>query len=499
MTSSDFYKSPRHLKGFSRDSYSLVQEVHQSLVFMNKIFMALLIAGLMGPLSLAESPSPLDPCLAELNFQSTELHIAPDQAKLFFHDFAEKNNFSVTADGLVASLGIDLHKVPQIVLFSLNGFFGDSMIFHFSIIDYFRKNYPEIPLKVISPSAGILSRPDPLDFTWETFPVRFPQFKKATDRVEQIELMRERLPGFFNANVTPGAFIFMDLTTVDKADGELLKLKPDAPKTVASELKRVTEKNQATSVGLTNLHKNRIMTGIAGIEVWQNGTEKVFREPVPSTVPTIYESWLQNFSALFGSNAYLKWDSRYFVNEAEDRPLVREILSAQGLDPEKKYAFLNLNTFGGDKVRDLIPVYSQILRAMVSETLQTFPDWNLVVTFPEYQFGPEVQAEAIKLAQETKGRLALIPSSERELMPSILAGAEWMISYDSGLVHLGSFLPPEKVLSIGLWSSGAELWRRENQPFFKISNEEPVQTLIDSVSEWIRTVGRHQLEWQNNR
>ena len=424
---------------------------------MIRLFSLLIISGSVGPFGWADSRLH---CEEKLTTHATEMAITPAEAQSLLQNFLKQNGLSLQGDGLVSALGIDLHKVPQIVLFSLNGFFGDSMIFHFSIIDFFRKTFPEVPLKVISPSASVLSRPKTQDFEWDSLPVRFPQFKKHADRVEQIELMRDRLPGFFNSHVQPGAFVFLDLTTVDKADEELLKMKPDAPKTVASEIRRVSEKNGTVTVGLSNLHHNRIMLGVAGVYIWRDQTELQLRKPLPSNVETIYESWLENFALLFGSKAYLRWDNRYFTNEAEDRPLINDILKAQGLAPSKKYAFINLNTFGGDKVRDLIPYYSQLLREMVAATLETSPDLNILVSFPEYQFGPQVQLDAIRLRANYSGRVALLPSSERELVPSLLTGAEWLISYDSGLVHLGSFLPPERVLTIGLTSSGAQLWRR---------------------------------------
>lgn len=463
---------------------------------------------------LAERTRPAIDAICEqlLKEQSSEMTISPVQVAENQHAYLKHFGLDQSqrrGDGLLNWLGVHPEKSPQIVLVSLNNFFGDSMIFHFPIIDYFRKNYPQIPLTVISPNANVLSRPDQQDFKWEVFSVRFPMFRKREDRVEQILLMRQRLPGFLKAHIQPGAFVLYDLTTCDKADQELKRGKPEE-KLVSSEMHRVFREIGATAVGISNLNKERIFNGVTGVEVmlpkeqipddpllapfrakpseWSGGEGFNFRSPISFDAKTIYESWLQNFSLLFGSKAYLRWDHHYFTNSVEDAAVINAFLEENGMDRSKEHVLINLNTFGGDKVRDLIPHYAETLKRIIQHVHDTRPELNILVTFPETQFGPEIQGDILDYAASLKPRVALIPSSYREIMPAFVATSQWLISYDSGLVHLASFLPANRVLSLDLGSGGAEIWRRPEQGYVKVPPGGSPTQLADSAIEWIDSI-----------
>ena len=448
-------------------------------------------------------------CAVLLAPLAQDLHADPGQASQNLIHYLQRfglDGGERESDGLLDWMGIDLEKYPQIVLLSLNNFFGDSMIFHFSIVDYFRKRYPKIPLTIISPNAVILSRPEQLDFSWDVFPVRFPTFRKREDRVDQIILMRQRLPGFLKSRIQKGAFVFYDLTTCDKADEEMARIKP-LEKRMSNEIRHIAHLLGLTAVGLSNLHEERIFMGVTGVELiapeeklprtnslapysadpakWAGARGYELRGPVGFGAKTIYESWMQNFSLLFGARAYMHWDHRYFTNGSEDPDLIRKFLIENKLDPNRRHVLINLNTFGGDKVRDLTPIYFETLKEIVIHTREKDPDVNILVTFPETQFGPEVQVKVLDFARGYIGHLALISSSYRELMPAFVATSKWLVSYDSGLVHLASFLPADRVLTLALHSGGADLWRRPGQSYVKLGAQESGDELAARANRWI--------------
>lgn len=489
----------------------MVQELHQ--VVPMHLFISLMIAAQLGWAAPTESvklgdtslcASLLAPSFSEMKLT---VHEAIEIQKTYF------NALGIPADpradqGLLQWMNIDPAQHSEIVLFSLNNFFGDSLIFHFSMLDYFLKKYPGSKIKVISPKAGILTRLNHPNVEAITLPVRFAEYALRTDRDKHIQLLRERLPSFIKQNLKPGAFVLYDLTTLDKAgmevdrDGKSPGLRP------SSEFHRALHQIGATAIGLSNLNEGYIFLGLAALEVnapvtqirpelWAvkdstrlrtNSGQIVgisLRKPVDLGSKNVYQSWLYNLAVLFGSQAYLRWDSRYFVNAQEDGKIVYDFLKDQGLDPEKPYVFLNLNTFGRDKVRELTPVYASVLIEVMTYLRKNYPGLNILASFPEVQFGPEVQEDLLGFRGQHRGEIALVPSSMREVQSAIVQGARWVISYDSGLAHLSSFRSPQEVLTVSLNAGASHIWRRPDQPFIKLNESQAPTNLAGKIIEWI--------------
>jgi hypothetical protein len=450
------------------------------------------------------------PCDILLRPATSSLRLNPAQSIENFHKYAELSGIATSLgqeQSVLEWLKVNPADYPQIVLFSLNNFLGDSLIFHFSIIDYFLKTYPQVPLRFISPKAGLLARMADPSFSWRVFPVRFAEYRKREDRDYQINFTRRRLHDFVKENVMPGALVFFDLTTLDKADAEIDPKGNQPELRLSTEFHRLLMEAKATAIGLSNLRKERIMLGVSGIEVLappsrlrpeladlpeshpivsRSGETRGYtlRTQVEWGAKTIYKSWLENFTLLFGPAAYLKWTSAYFVHPQEDAVLVQQFFDEQHMDSKTHYVMINFNTYGADKVRDLIPLYSQALKAVMAHILNTTA-FNILVNCPETQFGPENIVAVLDAAAENKSRVALISTSKREIMSALISNARWFISYDSGPVHLASFFPPERVLTFSLHSGGPEIWRKEDQEYIKLPLDGPVELLISQINAWV--------------
>lgn len=448
-----------------------------------------------------------DPCRSVL---------LPSRTSDDFHTYAREFGLPLLQTQPESSVlewfGIDPHRYPQIVLFSLNNFFGDSMIFHFPMIDFFLKQFPEVPLKSVSPRAEGLFRSPYLPFESEFFPVRFAEYKKREDRQRHIEVFRSRMNGFIRRHIKPGALIFFDLTTLDKADWEMDPRNEHPDVRPSLHFRQALVDIGATGIGISNLSKSQhILRGLAAIQVIApkdqirsdvfnipeakalyglKEKERIvgieFRRDLDFGAETIVESWLKNVSLVIGPQVFLSWNSSYFVNTDEDPLNLEQFFSQTKLDTTKPYAMVNFNTHGGGKVEELKPIYAATL-IQVLEHVMTTTDLNMLVTFPETQFGPVNQVQLMDYVSSRSSRIAFIPASQRELISALLSGTEWFVSYDSGLVHLANFLPPEKVLTISLKSGGPEIWRRPDQTYIKILPGEDPETLAPQVNGWIRS------------
>jgi|GEM_PF-6320082 len=468
---------------------------------------------------LAARPALADNAIADcgplLASMASELRLGAQEA----HDVQTlyNRNLSIPAEtshGLLEWLKIDPAKHGEIVLFSLNNFFGDSLIFHFSMLDFFLTKYPGKKIKIVSPKAGVLTRFSHPDVDWIQIPVRFAEYAKREDRDHHIQLLRERLPGFIKQNISPGAFMLYDLTTLDKAGAEV-DPKGKTPELRPSyEFYRALNEAGVTAVGLSNLSEGYIFLGVSSIHVvapirslpadlWalpdsirlRTSSGKIvgvgLSKPVQFGSQNIYESWLQNLTVLFGPEAYLKWDSRYFVNASEDGALLTKFMSQSGVDPRKPYILINLNTLGRDKVRELTPIYSYTLKSVTTHILSKYADINVLAFFPENQFGPEVQEEILDFQSLHRGRMALIPGSMREIQPAFLNGAHRVISYDSGLAHLASFKPKESVLTVSTSSGQSNLWRRPGQNFVRLHPSDTPEELAVKIIDWVDGTENH--------
>ena len=460
-----------------------------------------------------EKPLNYDEC-DRLIDGATRMYPAKNEIQDNFSHWANQVGIKTKAQSFFEWAGIKPEEHSQIVLLSLNNFFGDGMVFHFSMMDYFLKTFPKVPLLVISPKGSVLSRPAKQPFDWATYPVRYAEFQKRADRDFHINLISATLPDFVETRVKPGALIIFDLTIFDKVGDEIDPKNDNEANRPIKEFERVVNELGATAVGVSNLRGHRIMMGISGIEMiapkekldiklfGAKGAAPVvrardrdvrgvtYRGEVEFGANNIYQSWLQNFAFMVGPSAYLHWDKRHYINLQEDPKLVHDFKIQAGLDPHKPHVFINLNTFGGDKVKDLSPVYAETLMKLVNHTLQSDPNTNVLVPFPEYQFGPETQTAILDFVAGLGGRVALVPSSVRELVPAIIGSSKWVISYDTGLVHLSSFLPRNKVLSISLHSGGNEIWRRPDQPYVKIEKGQDPNLLAEKAMAWISTMSQ---------
>jgi hypothetical protein len=448
-------------------------------------------------------------CEVLLSPSSSEMQLSAAEAADVQQLYNSKLGIPMASQsGLLDWLKIDASRHDQIVLFSLNNFFGDSLIFHFSLLDFFLKKHPGKKIKIVSPKAGVLTRFTHPDVEWVQISVRFAEYAKREDRDHHIKLLRERLPSFVKEHVAPGAFVFFDLTTLEKAGMEVDPKGKNPELRPSFEFYRALHEVGATAVGLSNLSDGYIFLGISAIDViapsskmnpdaWaisdsirlRTTSGKIvglgLRRAVHLGSQNVYESWLQNLTVLFGSAAYLKWDSQYFVNASEDGPIIGKFMRNAGLDPAKPFILINLNTLGRDKVRELTPIYAETMKSVIRHILQTYPHLNVMAFFPENQFGPEVQEEILDFRSEYPGRLALIPGSMREVQPALVSAARSVVSYDSGLAHLSSFKPKEAVLTVSTAAGVSHLWRRPGQNFVKLGATDAPNELAVKIIDWI--------------
>lgn len=452
----------------------------------------------------------LPECEVALAQSSSEMHLSATEVTEIQQKYSQQQGLPdfTASGGLLKWANIDPAKHTQIVLFSLNNFFGDNLIFHFSMLDYFRRKFPGLPIKVISPKAGVLSPVEDQTLERVTFPVRFTDFAKREDRDRQINILREKLPGFMKEHIKPGAFVLFDLTTLDKSGLEIDPQNDDRAKRPATEFYRVIHDLGATAVGVSNFSNREIVLGMSAVEfissaprirseLWaaphsirlrtRSGAIAGvgLRRPVTFGAKNIYESWLQNLALLFGPDFYLKWDSQYFVQLTEDKKMISDLHRQNGLDSKKPYVLLNLNTFGRNKVRELTPVYASTLISICKHLILNYPNLNILAMMPETQFGPETQEDVLDFYQQNRTRMALISSSARELHPALVAGAKLVVSYDSGLAHLSSFLPPQRVLTVSLAAGMSDIWRRPGQPFVQLQSNEDPRELGAQITLWL--------------
>ena len=408
---------------------------------------------------------------------------------------------------LIETLGLDPGRATQIVLLSFSDFLGDNFVFTVSLVDSLRKLHPQIPLSVLSPVAGALAQGPNARFASASVSTQFFGGERALAS-DRLRAFIQRLPGFLRANIRPGAFVFFDLTTLEKAEREISMSPEDYARRPTQELARVLTDIGAAGVGLSLLAADgRLGVNLTSVAVIAPVGR--LREPPPnltaepllsrsgraqglrftgfasSSRQTIYESWQTHVAAILGRSVALRWSAQDVANVERSNDEVDEFLHASGIAPQRRIAVLNLNARGSSKVRQLTPHYVSILRALVDHALLSDPELDLLIPFPESQFGPETQAAAMDFLAQRRGRAAFIPVSDRELIPALLNRAAWVASYDSGLVHLANFLPSDRVLTFSLDQGQSRIWRRPGQPFVQIAENGTSDDLIDGVQRWI--------------
>jgi hypothetical protein len=415
-----------------------------------------------------------------------------------------------TGKSFLDSIGVHPENFSNIVILSLNNYLGDNLIFHFSLIPFLRNQYPNSELTLISPKAEIIFPSVRYQFQKYTFPVRFTEYQNRKDRDEHIALLRDRLPHFIKAHVKPGSLVLFDLTTLIKASSEIDSLARNPESTPLPAVYRALTEIGAVGIGVSNLENGYIMSGLAQLDVvgiptpqevlsspWltqikgSHGQSIGFsiRQKVKPNIfgnknENIYQSWLANMSFLFGDQLELSWNEKIYNGLDEGR--TREYLATQSSFPDRPFVLINLNTFGRSKVDELRPWYLFILKQISTEIARLHPAWNIVYTFPENQFGPEVQEDVINWKAQSPLPLIAIPSSRREHLPTLIRDSRFVISYDTGLAHLAAFKNPRHVLTISATSGGAHTWTRPGQDFLQLHAPQTPNELIAPIVHWIQ-------------
>lgn len=418
-----------------------------------------------------------------------------------------EEKISRTKQSFLDWIGVDPGSHSEIVVVSFNNFLGDNIIFYVSMFESLRKKYPLSKIKFISPKANIVSEDNELAIENHVFPVRFLEFTDSAKSDEHLRNFVARMPGFLKANINKEAFVFFDLSTIEKAELQILKKEHEFPKKPSEEFFRVMTDLKATAIGLSNLSSqgrmlqdgtgfvmlapheklNKHLTVNEAAEAIENNRGEVLGvhliDQWDFSSETIYESRLRQLAFIFGADMKLSW--RYStLNDRSKNLNISYFLQQKGLDPSRGYALLNLNTFGNNKVQELGPKYFDLMSGIVKHVLENTTD-NLLVTFPENQFGPEVQEKIIDLVFQSKNRIAFLTVGDREEIPSIIKKSRWVISYDSGLVHLSAFMPENQILTIGLSKADPQIWRKPSQPFIYLPENAATNDFVNSVNKWI--------------
>ena len=432
----------------------------------------------------------------------------PKIAARDFREYLKANGLRAPSDvvGLADWLKLRDLRPTQVVLINLTKFFGDNVIFGFSTIDYLRQTF-DAPFLYVSPVAEALNGVASDHFARAAWPITFAQHRTREARVAEIMRMKRRFESFLEQHVRPGALVLYDLTTLDKADQELATVDP-RELSASDEFRCALARRDVTAIGLGALKNERIHLGITGLDVLARpalipaelrfahgphvkvktveGLTHVQLRGVWSAGQTTYEAWLRSLNVVFGQDAFMSWDANLYVRPEHVVELDR-LKHRAGLAIDRPHAFLNLNTFGADKVRDLTPVYTATLDRVVAHVLSRYPELDLLVRFPEHQFGPEVQSHALALAARTRGRVAMIPLTAQHLLGAIYQSARWIVSYDSGPFHQAAFRPADLVLSVSLWSGSGDVWRKPGQKFIKITDPRKSNRLGDLI---VRAIDR---------
>lgn len=439
--------------------------------------------------------------------------VRSDSMQTAWEDILHKNGQDPkeVPDSLLEYLKIDLNKFSEITIVDVNPFLGDAVIGSHPIIEGIHRMHPQARITYISPSARVLvprTWLNPIVFNWDDVygAIRSPL------PLGQSASFNEVVLDHIMKGVPKNSFVFFEAATNRHGFGRAFeKIKDQMPSGMEAFAKgsgfqkriirALLGKNaqglitdvDGFSINAVHVHPGQTREVNFDLDLRYEGkASPVFGESLRNTT-NVYENKLLRRLVVFGDRIHENSDGMsdlYYDPSRNTRmnEYMIKVFGSDSIDP----VLINLNTVASFKIEDSKSSYLERLDFIVKSIRSIDPNASILVTAPEAHYGPDLRAAVETYISDSQGvlggRVKFMPEDPK-LWQNILKRARFVISQDSGFLHIANaLLPREKVMMLATLSVGyfPDHWKRSEQPaiiFYKGSDIKPTQ--FDQLKKWI--------------
>ena len=361
----------------------------------------------------------------------------------------------------------------DITYVTFNSNLGDDTIYHFSRLYELHRLYPEARIHFLSPLRG---QPRPISPWLDPVTIAPSGTTTLTESAENFALTHAG---------EHSLFMMPDLN--DHADmSEFLKAKGIPYEAVKAEVTALPARMEKLAGQLSARGGSTVLWDVTrssdepGLDVHYArpgtalqkkvipGADIPYRPigPLDLENHTQYErTRIVDRALLFGAHDLGTYPKAMVYSPGEGVADFEKWRAASFVHPGEKHIVVSLNGGGEEKVEALRPQYGQLLEEILRDVWHKNPKTNIVVPFPEAQFGPEVGAQVREVIGKYPGHAALLPAGRFDMIGAAIDTSYLTIAHDGGTAHIARGIAgARRVLTFSVNDASLD-WRDTGQLF----------------------------------